>query len=169
MQNINKKEFNHIKIHTQYSICEGALKIENLKNFCKESKIKFVGLSDTSNLCGALEFSENISKVGTQPIIGTQINFKFENTIGLLPLIALNEHGYKRIIELSSKSYLDNNITIEPCVNIDELYKKNNNGLLVLSGTITGLFGKLFDIGRFSEVQNIYHKINCHKTKQPQI
>ena len=72
------KEFNNIKVHTQYSICEGAIKIENLKNFCKENKIKSVGISDTSNLCGALEFSEEISKVKTQPIIGSQINFKFK-------------------------------------------------------------------------------------------
>ena len=108
MQDSQNKNFNHLKIHTQYSICEGAVKIEELKYFCKENKIKSAGLCDTSNLCGALEFAENISKVGTQPIIGTQINFKFEDTIGLLPLIALNESGYKKIIDLSSKSYLEN-------------------------------------------------------------
>ena len=61
MESINN-QFTHFKVHTQYSICEGALKIENLKIFCKENKIRSVGLSDTSNLCGALEFSENISK-----------------------------------------------------------------------------------------------------------
>ena len=66
----------------------------------KERKIRCVGLSDTSNLCGSLEFAENISKVGTQPIVGTQINFKHDDTIGLIPLIALNEYGYKRIVEL---------------------------------------------------------------------
>ena len=59
-----KKSFNQIKIHSQYSICEGALKIENLKAFCKKNKIQSVGLSDTYNLSGALEFSENISSVG---------------------------------------------------------------------------------------------------------
>ena len=53
-----------------------------------------------------LEFAEKISKSGTQPIIGTQINFKIEDTTGLLPLFALNEIGYKNIIELSSLSYL---------------------------------------------------------------
>ena len=73
MEEIKVKNFNHLKIHTQYSICEGALKIEDLKNFCKERKIKSIGLSDTLNLCGALEFAENIAKAGTQPIIGTQI------------------------------------------------------------------------------------------------
>ena len=76
MSDSNNQKFNHLKIHTQYSICEGAIKIDKLKDFCKENKIQCLGLSDTSNLCGALEFAENISKVGTQPIIGTQINFK---------------------------------------------------------------------------------------------
>ena len=103
-----KNKFTHFKIHTQYSICEGAIKISNLAKFCKENKIKSIGLSDSFNLCGALEFSETISKVGTQPIIGTQINFKYNDTIGLLPLFALNEIGYKRIIELSSLSFLKN-------------------------------------------------------------
>ena len=60
-----KKSFNQIKIHSQYSICEGALKIENLKEYCKKNKVQSVGLSDTYNLSGALEFSENISSVGT--------------------------------------------------------------------------------------------------------
>ena len=101
MQLNNKNSFNHLKIHTQYSICEGALKIEDLKKYCKENKVQSVGLSDTSNLCGALEFAENLSKVGTQPIIGTQINFKFNNIVGLLPLFALNVNGYKRIIEFN--------------------------------------------------------------------
>ena len=58
-----KKSFNQIKIHSQYSICEGALKIESLKEYCKKNKIQSVGLSDTYNLSGALEFSENISSL----------------------------------------------------------------------------------------------------------
>ena len=99
------KTFNHFKIHTQYSICEGAVKIDKLKDFCKKNKIKSLGLSDTYNLSGALEFSENLSSVGTQPIIGTQILFKYKQFEGLIPLIAKNNDGYKNIIKLSSKSY----------------------------------------------------------------
>ena len=82
------QKFNHLKIHSQYSICEGAIKIDDLKEFSKVNKIRSLGLCDTINLCGALEFSEKISKIGTQPIIGTQINFKFGDVIGLLPLFA---------------------------------------------------------------------------------
>ena len=85
----SKKTFNHLKIHTQYSICEGASRIDDLKEFCKNHKLKSLGICDTSNLCGALEFSEEISKAGTQPIIGTQINFKFKNEIGAIPILSL--------------------------------------------------------------------------------
>ncbi|MDC0215523.1 DNA polymerase III subunit alpha [Candidatus Pelagibacter sp.] len=158
MTEISTNRFNHIKIHTQYSICEGAIKIENLKDFCKEKKIPAIGLCDTSNLFGALEFSENLSKIGTQPIIGTQINFKFEDTMGLIPLIALNEQGYKKIIELSSKSYLENDSLNEPHLDIKELYSITE-GVIVLSGTIHGLFGKLFNKGRLEEIEKIYKKL----------
>ena len=68
MQEI-KKSFNHFKLHTQYSICEGAIKIEDLEYFCKNNKFKSKGISDTSNLCGVLQFSETVSKSKTQPII----------------------------------------------------------------------------------------------------
>ena len=131
MPDSNNQKFNHLKIHTQYSICEGAIKIENLRDFCRENKIPCLGLSDTSNLCGALEFAENISKVGTQPVIGTQINFKYEDTTGLLPLIALNEKGYKRIINLSSKSYLENDNLSDPHLDLKELLVETD-GVIIL-------------------------------------
>ena len=98
MQELIQKNFNHLKIHTQYSICEGTIKIDDLKEYCKKNKIKSVGLSDPSNLSGALEFSENISKSGTQPIIGSQILFKFNDVLGLLPLIALNLKVTKELL-----------------------------------------------------------------------
>ena len=158
MSETNNQNFNHLKIHTQYSICEGAIKIDNLKDFCKENKIPCLGLSDTSNLCGALEFAENISKVGTQPIIGTQIYFRFEDTTGLLPIIALNEKGYKRIIELSSRSYLENDALSDPHLDIKELLS-DTEGVLLLSGTIQGLFGKLFQKGRLEEITKIYKSL----------
>ena len=82
--------------------------ISDLKDISKDNKLKAIGLCDTSNLCGALEFAEKLSKSGSQPIIGTQINIKYKDYFGLIPLIAKNYIGYKNIIELSSKSYLEN-------------------------------------------------------------
>ena len=100
MQDSNVNQFNFFKIHTQYSICEGAVKIDALKDYCNKNKIKSIGISDTNNLCGVLEFSENISKSGTQPIIGTQIRFKYKDFYGIIPLIAKNEKGYKNLVKL---------------------------------------------------------------------
>ena len=103
MSESHSQNFNHLKIHTQYSICEGAARIDDLQEYSKKNKIKSLGLCDTSNLCGALEFAEKISKSGTQPIIGTQINFKIGETTGLLPLFALNETGYKNLVNFTEK------------------------------------------------------------------
>ena len=158
MNESKNQNFNHLKIHSQFSICEGAIKIDDLKDFSKENKIRAFGLCDTSNLCGALEFAEKISKVGTQPIIGTQINFKYAETVGLLPLFALNEEGYKRIIELSSMSYLKNDNLSDPHLDFKELLNKNN-GMSLFSGTINGLFGQLFDKGKFTEIDELYSKL----------
>ena len=150
--------FNHLKVHTQYSICEGAIKLEDLKDFCKENKLKSLAICDTTNLCGALEFAEKISKVGTQPIIGTQINFKYCDFFGLLPLFALNKQGYQRLIELSSQSYLNQNQLNDPHLDFKQLLIRND-GLAVFSGTINGFFGQLFKKGKFSEIEKLYLKL----------
>ena len=160
MQESHKnKQFSHFKVHTQYSICEGAVKIDELKDFCKKNKIQSLGISDTANLCGVLEFSEVVSKSGTQPIIGTQINFKFKNEIGLLTLIAKNKIGYKRIIELSSKSYLDRKETESAYCQFDDLFEDNKN-IILMSGTINGLFGKMFNNGKLIEIEEMYSRLS---------
>jgi DNA polymerase-3 subunit alpha len=161
MPESSTQNFNHLKIHSQYSICEGAVKIDDLQEFSKSNKIKSLALCDTSNLCGALEFAEKISKVGTQPIIGTQINFKYGDCIGLLPLFALNEEGYKRIIKLSSISFLENDELSDPHVDFKELLE-DNAGVAIFSGTIFGLFGELFNKGKFSELLDLYKKLKLN-------
>ena len=158
MQDSNVNQFNFFKVHTQYSICEGAVKIDALKDYCNKNKIKSIGISDTNNLCGVLEFSENISKSGTQPIIGTQIRFKYKDFYGIIPLIAKNEKGYKQIINLSSNSYLKNYEFSDPYIPIEELLEANND-IIVLSGGIKDLSGNLFIKGLSTEVKNIYEKI----------
>ncbi len=152
---IKDKQFTNFKIHSQYSICEGAIKIDDIASFCKTNKIKALGLSDSFNLCGALEFSEKLGKIGTQPIIGTQINFIIDKIIGKIPLFATNENGYKNLTSLSSKSYLDNSAVTKPHCNLDLLQKKSN-GLIVLTGSQYDLFGELFKIGKLKEIEETF-------------
>ena len=152
------KVFNNFKIHTQYSICEGAIKIDDLANYCKENKTPNIGICDSFNLCGALEFSEKISKSGTHPIIGTQINFSLEDTIGKLPLFACTSLGYTNLIKLSSKSYLDSNEKTDAHCKISEL-KNINDGLILLSGNHHGLFGKLFKLNKIRQIEEVIKEL----------
>ena len=140
---VSGKNFNNIKIHTQYSICEGAIKIDELAEYCKINKIKSLGLADSYNLCGALEFSEKLSKVGTQPLIGTQINLRFNNIVGKITLYATSELGYKNLTKLSSLSYLKNKKLEEPACEFNDLIS-NNKDLILLTGNYYNFFGKLF-------------------------
>ena len=157
-----KNNFNHIKIHTQYSICEGALKINELSEFCKEKKIEAVGISDSLNLCGALEFSQEISKSGTQPIIGTQINFSFSHNnlekIGKISLIAKNSFGYKNLLKLSSNSYLSIEKNEDPHCRIEKLFQYSE-GLIILIGGSRSLISSLILSGNSLEVSFLLQKI----------
>ena len=151
---VSDKSFNNIKIHTQYSICEGAIKIDELAAYCKTNKIKSVGLADSYNLCGALEFSEKLSKVGTQPIIGTQINLRIENNIGKVTLYATSEQGYKNLTKLSSSSYLNNKETEDPSCELNDLIL-NNEDLILLTGNYYNFFGKLFYSNKIKDFEKI--------------
>ena len=158
---ISDKNFNNIKIHTQYSICEGAIKIDDLAEYCKSNKIKSIGLADSYNLCGALEFSEKLSKVGTQPIIGSQINLRFQNIIGKVTLYATSEQGFKNLTKLSSSSYLKNNETDDPTCEINDLIS-NNEDLILLTGNYYNFFGKLFYANKIKDFEKIINSLKSN-------
>ena len=138
----------NLKIHSQFSICEGAVKIKRLSEFCKKNKVSAVGICDNENLSGALEFSNELSKIGTQPIIGTNIFLKeiVDNEIfyGKISLFAKNITGYKNILKLSSKSYLNlKDDDIKPNISLD-LLKKYSDGIIIFIGGSRSLFSDLF-------------------------
>jgi DNA polymerase-3 subunit alpha len=155
---VDNKNFHHFKIHTQYSICEGAIKIDELADYCKAQKIKSIGLADSYNLCGALEFSEKISKVGTHPIIGTQININILNITGKVTLYATSETGFKNLTKLSSLSYLKHNALNEPSCGLNDLIE-NNEDLILLTGNYTNFFGKLFYKNKLKDLEQILNSL----------
>ena len=158
---VSNKNFNHLKVHTQYSICEGAIKIDELADYCKTNKIQSLALADSYNLCGALEFSEKLSKVGTQPIIGTQINIKAKGVIGKITLYAMSELGYKNLTKLSSNSYLNSKETDEPVCEIDELIK-NNKDLIILTGNYLDYFGKIFNKNKLKDLEETLNHLKVN-------
>tara|TARA_X000001036_G_scaffold348277_1_gene328592 strand:+ start:1119 stop:4538 length:3420 start_codon:yes stop_codon:yes gene_type:complete len=158
---VSDKNFNNIKIHTQYSICEGAIKIDDLAEYCKLNKIKSIGLADSYNLCGALEFSEKLSKVGTQPLIGTQINLRAHNIIGKITLYATSEQGFKNLTKLSSLSYLKKNETEDPSCDLNDLLL-NNKDLILLTGNYYNFFGKLLYANKVKDFEKIIKSLKDH-------
>ena len=65
--------FIHLRVHSAYSLLEGAIKLPELAKLCKSHKMPSVAVTDTRNLFGALEFSQTMMKEGIQPIIGCEL------------------------------------------------------------------------------------------------
>ena len=142
------KEVINLKIHSQFSICEGAIKINQLSDFCKKNKVSAVGICDNENLSGALEFSNELSKLGIQPIIGTNIYLKDtvdkEIFYGKISLFAKNNKGYKNLLKLSSKSYLNlKDEDNKPNISFD-LLTRYLDGIIILIGGSKSFFSDLF-------------------------
>src|SRR3954470_10701246 len=112
--------FIHLHIHSQYSLLEGALKLGKLLDLAKADKQPALGVADTNNLFGALEFSEKAAGKGVQPLLGPELALDFEPPAdrlierghdrgkfgkGGVVLIAANERGYGNLSRLVSKAY----------------------------------------------------------------
>ena len=85
------QEFVHLRLHTAYSLCEGAVKIEDLTQFCVDNYVPAACITDTNNMFGALEFSVKCSSYGIQPIIGVTIDLSYDGTLGKIVLLATSE------------------------------------------------------------------------------
>lgn len=135
-------DFIHLTNKTEYSLSEGALPIARISELCQAFKMPAVGISDTNNMFGALEFSEKVSSVGVQPIIGCNLKIKtpknyLHENIGdedlhfFLNIFSKNEEGYKNLLNIISSAYMKHKENAY--VDIEQLFK-NKEGLLVLSG-----------------------------------
>ena len=148
-RNRQKPAFVHLKVHSAYSLLEGALTIEKLAKLAKADGMPALALTDTNNLFGALEFSEKLAGSGIQPIIGCTFAVAFEEVAangpqaldrqarrvrhGRLALIAQSETGYQNLMALSSHAYLDGAETGDPQIPI-ALLGAHCEGLIALTG-----------------------------------
>ena len=67
-------DFVHLRVHTAYSLSEGAIRIKDLAKLCIEQAMPAVAITDTNNLFGGMEFSSSMRQAGVQPIIGCQLS-----------------------------------------------------------------------------------------------
>jgi DNA polymerase-3 subunit alpha len=145
---VAKSPFVHLHVHSSYSLLEGALSIARLATLAYEDRQPALALTDTGNLFGALEFSEKMVEKGVQPIVGCSLSLDFADEpplrAGALPqplprivLLAATENGYRNLMTLTSRSFMESSDCEEPRVQLQWL-AENADGLIALTGGPNG-------------------------------
>ena len=140
-------EFTHLHLHTEYSLLDGVNKIDNLAKILKERGTKAVAITDHGNMFGAIEFYKTMKKNGIKPIIGMEayihnhdkLDDKSDKQRFHLILLAKNEIGYKNLIYLSSKAFLDG-FYYYPRIN-KNLLRAHHEGIICNAACIAGEIG----------------------------
>jgi len=144
--------FVHCHLHSQYSLLDGAIKIDPLFERAVALGMPAVALTDHGNLFGAVEFYEAASRAGVKPIIGCEVyvasGSRFDkekrerdesgfDAINHLILLATNDIGYKNLIYLVSKGYLEG-FYYRPRIDLD-LLRQHHEGLIATSGCLSSM------------------------------
>ena len=128
---------------------ESALRISSLVDYCKIHKSPAIALCDHHNICGAVEFSQELLKSGIQPLLGLSLDVCFAEPNPDLPydshaaplgLLVQDQQGYQNLSHLSSHYYLNGRAPISL-----EILCKYHQGLIILSGGATGFLGRAID------------------------
>lgn len=148
-------DFVHLRVHSAYSLSEGAIKIKELVGICKKLQMPAVAVTDTGNLFGALEFAFAAKDYGIQPIIGTILSITRAETesgarVGgpaiadpdCLVLLAQNERGYENLMALTSRAYLETEQGLAPQLALEAL-EGHTEGVIALTGGPKGPVGRL--------------------------
>jgi DNA polymerase-3 subunit alpha len=138
--------FVHLHVHSSYSLLEGALTIARLCELAKADRQPALALTDTDNMFGALEFSDKMAAAGIQPIVGCTLAVDFADQDALprtgspqqleqprIVLLAARENGYRSLMRLNSRAFLETAPNESPHVRLAWL-EGETEGLLALTG-----------------------------------
>lgn len=138
--------FIHLNLHTEYSIVDGIIKIDELFTKCNKIGMPAIALTDQSNLFAAVKFYEAAIFQGVKPIFGVDLLLRDDcsddDLLFRLTVLAKNFIGYKNLLKLITKSYIEVHSSGRPIVRRDWI-EELSEGLIVLSGAKDG------DVGRF--------------------
>jgi DNA polymerase-3 subunit alpha len=144
-------QYVHLKVHSAYSLLEGAITIPRLAKLAAGNGFPALGLTDTNNLFGALEFSDKVAASGIQPIVGCTLQIDFgdrpqgnglarpganqtrSQPAGAMALIASSETGYQNLMKLASRAFFDPGEDESPHIQIERL-QTWGAGLIALTG-----------------------------------
>ncbi len=164
----NQPRFIHLRLHTEYSLLEGAIRVKKLVGLCEKHGLPAVAVTDTNNMFSALEFSVTAAAGGIQPIVGCQVDLAYDNvTVGdtakppaPIVLLAQNEAGYLNLMKLNSCLYVDAGGAL-PQISTEEL-REFSGGLICLTGAAAGPVGCLLQAGQPAKAKallGVFHNI----------
>ncbi|WP_370045107.1 MULTISPECIES: DNA polymerase III subunit alpha [Salipiger] len=158
--------FIHLRVHTEYSLLEGAVRLKKLPGLCEAMEMPAVAVTDTNNLFSALEFSVTASGAGVQPIVGCQVDLRYvQPAPGERPkppapvvLLAQNERGYENLMKLNSCLYLRRDGELAHVL-LDEL-EEYGEGVICLSGGPDGPVGRLLRENHRAAAQTLLTRLH---------
>ena len=162
-------DFVHLRVHSGYSLAEGAIHAKDLVKLAKAQRMPAVSMTDTGNMFGALEFAVAAATEGVQPVIGVQIKVRRpveaehrglrvvggkDHTPDQLLLLVQSEIGYRNVISIISRAYLESTGEEEPQIELDDLVGATD-GLIALTGGVRGAVGRLLVDDRDADAETM--------------
>ena len=157
-----QNDFVHLHVHSNYSLLYSSATLESIVETASSLNQKAVALTDHGNMFGVLLFFRACKAKGIKPIIGCDFyvapfsrhekkQYQNEKQFYRLVLLAKNLQGYKNLMMLTSKSYIEG-LYYKPRID-EELLQENKEGLIALSGGMTGKLGYLLLNGKEAEAE----------------
>ncbi|MTV26141.1 DNA polymerase III subunit alpha [Nitriliruptoraceae bacterium ZYF776] len=144
---MGRDQFVHLHVHTEFSMLDGASRVGDLVDHVARDGQPAVAITDHGNLFGLVDFHNAGRKAGINPILGSElyqaIGSRRDQQLGgstgrdryyHLTVLAQNEIGYRNLIDLSTRAYLEG-YWYKPRVDL-ELLEEHHDGLVVLSGCL---------------------------------
>jgi len=170
-------KFSHLHCHSHYSLLDGLPKIDEMLDYCKKLGMTALALTDHGNIYGAVEFFKKAKEKGIKPILGCEFYLAIESAKLKRPkiddkryhlvLLVKNEKGYKNLVKLITKSYLEG-FYYKPRID-EEMLKEHSEGLICLTACLQGKIPQLILQKKFSlakkvakEYQEIFGKDNFY-------
>ncbi|MDD4699528.1 MAG: DNA polymerase III subunit alpha [Oscillospiraceae bacterium] len=161
-------EFAHLHVHTEYSLLDGACRLDNLINTAKNLGQTAIAITDHGVMYGALEFYKKAIKAGIKPIIGCEVyvapRTRFDKTKGFdteyhhLVLLCKDNVGYQNLIDMVSKSFTEGFYS-KPRIDKD-LLAGHSEGLIALSACLAGEIPRTLLNGNYESAKKLATEMN---------
>jgi DNA polymerase-3 subunit alpha len=157
--------FIHLRLHTEYSLLEGAVPVKKLAGMCAGAGMPAVAVTETNNMFSALQFSELAAGAGVQPIVGCQISVDYDppqpgekpRASAPVVLLAQNRAGYEHLMKLNTCLYLRGDGSL-PHVTVEEL-AAHSEGLICLTGGPDGPIGRFLRNGQRAKAEALMGRL----------